>query len=588
MSNGDESNGDEDKRDVLYMISDSEGCMNDKNNQSTAMCDPKFFEHITNLMTNNNKMKFAFLGDYFDQGQRVYETIMGMMDLYNKFGKERVFIILGNRDVNKLRFMYELTHNVIPLTDPQDRWKDAWQKYYDGLPSFKDDSFGKVDHINHILETSMGAKKNIGITSFTPPEKRTTDVNDTALSYFNAAFNIGDSNENIKTDDKSPPPLDILEFYKMSMICHYDEGHNTFLSHAGGWYRDAFFNQKYIDYLLNDDTKEKNTEENNIVKTIDVDPKDYLSLMEKYRRALFDNTEMNDEHKAKKIKDSVDAYNKLLDDVVNELVILPNKPRVFSKKFVLLQALGLKPDSEDSKYRSVIQSCSQVVCSGTSPDNFNVTGEKHNNNIDDLFNLLIGSGVKYVSYGHKPICHYVPLIYQRQDSQNRKITFISNDTSNGNRYKEKLGEHIVTASSIEKKEDKFISKVEIIVTVVDPESTIKMNSILSTNKGLLGPFDENNSPPQYKTEKNETKLVYKDVIVTMNGKSNYNPLKLSDHSQSENATQTAADATQAAANTTNQGGKRRTVRKNKRRNITKRKNNKRKSNKRLRKTKYRR
>ena len=577
------SNGDEDKRDVLYMISDSEGCMNDENNQSTAMCDPKFFEHITNLMTKNDKMKFAFLGDYFDKGERVYETIMGMMDLYNKFGKERVFIILGNRDVNKLRFMYELKHNVIPLTDTH-RWKD-WKGYYDGL-SFTGDSFGKVDHINHILETSMGAKKNIGITSFTHPKKRTTDVNDTALSYFNAAFNIGDSNKIIKTDDKSPPPpppLDILEFYKMSMICHYDEGHNTFLSHAGGWYRDAFFNQKYIDYLLNGDT-----EKSNIVKPIDVDPTDYLSLMEKYRRALFDNTKMKDEHKAKNIKESVYAYNRLLDEVVNELVILPDKPRVFSKKFVLLQALGLKPDSEDSKYRSVIQSCSQVVCSGTSPDNFKVTDEKPDNNINDLFDLLIDSGVKYVSYGHKPICHYVPLIYQRQDSKTRKITFISNDTSNGNRYKEKLGEHIVTASSIEKKEDKFISKVEIIVTVVDPDSTNKMNSILSTNKGLLGPFDENNSPPQYKTENNETKLVYKDVIVTMNGKGKHNPLKLSDHSRSENTSKDAADATQAAADATKQGGKRRTVRKNKRRNITKRKNNKRKSNKRLRKTKYRR
>lgn len=104
---------------TLYMFSDMEGCQvldrsGNPNSNSIAMCDPLFYSKLDEMMTKNSNMHVAFLGDYFDQGLQVIPSLQGMSMLYDKYGEGRVFIILGNRDINKLRFMYELTHTIAP------------------------------------------------------------------------------------------------------------------------------------------------------------------------------------------------------------------------------------------------------------------------------------------------------------------------------------------------------------------------------------------------------------------------------------------------------------------------------------------
>ena len=90
-------------------ISDLEGCQlqsNEKVKQHTHFCSDEFFDALEKAMVNNNDMQIVFLGDYFDMGNLVEQSIAFIVDLKKKYS-DRVHIILGNRDVNKLRFLYE-------------------------------------------------------------------------------------------------------------------------------------------------------------------------------------------------------------------------------------------------------------------------------------------------------------------------------------------------------------------------------------------------------------------------------------------------------------------------------------------------
>ena len=182
----------------LLMFSDIEGCQawnlaganKGTFEQSGFLCNPEFYTEMRRRLDSDPNLNIAFLGDYFDQGMGVYESIRGMDGLltdFNKGGKDRVFVILGNRDVNKLRFCYELANKdtVIGIPSDQKRW-GAWGKFYDQLVNKSGDD---VALVNHILFESMGAKidmnshgtnsepdaKLIGLHSFIPPGKDITD-----------------------------------------------------------------------------------------------------------------------------------------------------------------------------------------------------------------------------------------------------------------------------------------------------------------------------------------------------------------------------------------------------------------------------
>ena len=75
------------------------------------------------MLEINPQYKVTFLGDYFDQGPHMIKSIIGITTLHKKF-KDRVFIILGNRDITKLRIPYELTHSI----SQSDKVWNTWQK----------------------------------------------------------------------------------------------------------------------------------------------------------------------------------------------------------------------------------------------------------------------------------------------------------------------------------------------------------------------------------------------------------------------------------------------------------------------------
>jgi len=491
---------------TLYMFSDMEGCQisnSDKEENSIAMCHPKFYSKLDEMMENNKNMHVAFLGDYFDQGLQVIPSLKGMSDLYDKYrekgtknenGANRVFIILGNRDINKLRFMYELTHEVkseplyigkIPTVEPEqfvdfkNGWNSAWNPYYHGLhykrvtapgkldktkmPTFTPDK-NEVDLVKLILQTSMGASnrlpndasKFVGLHSFIPPDYQKDKSDEDALAYLKASFGMktglaqrgGFNREKALqysqdveaqkqlSDEIQDFKFNILAFYKKCKIAHvFDLGNseNVLLAHGGGFNKGCFFNKAYVESFGQGNGG-------------NVTPENYLQRMEDFRRKL-----SQPEHgmMAKTVQESVDVYNQLLLDVVTELTTKTKDNEKYTWKFVLLQALGLKPDVDSNKqdkiYNSLVQSCSQNGCTGQSSYVKQANGEAPDE--VSLYAYLKASGITHVSYGHKPVCFPIPLMYSRENMQG--IMFISNDTSNGNRRTSDLGSTIVVGTKID-------------------------------------------------------------------------------------------------------------------------------------------
>jgi hypothetical protein len=136
----------------LLLISDLEGCnplSASKAPQSQVLCGEEFFTAVREFLTSNPENKVAFLGDYFDQGPLVVDSVNRVITLQEAFS-ERVTILMGNRDLNKLRFIYEL--NTTPQSSEAAKWP-LWNDFYTALPTTAD----LKERVKLILNKSMGA-----------------------------------------------------------------------------------------------------------------------------------------------------------------------------------------------------------------------------------------------------------------------------------------------------------------------------------------------------------------------------------------------------------------------------------------------
>jgi len=483
---------------TILMFSDIEGCQADpKNPQSIALCSPLFYNKIAEMLRVNKKLEVAFLGDYFDQGMHVHSSITGMeMLLDDKDFVGRVHVILGNRDVNKLRFMYELVNSVdvLPSEPTGSRWK-AWAKYYDELN-------GKtgVDLVKHILITSMGANKKegekmTGLYSFMPFDNIASADDATALIYLKSALRIPLDDGETAPEDR----LDLIRFFGKCKLAHVFND-KVLMAHGGGFDPDAFFDQPYVDsfnpedgFVLDGNYSFKLEEFRKKLSGKDQKGGAYTDR-EKAERYGNDQTKRN-KYGRKPVQYSVDVYNTLLKEVIDEL-----SKGNFTWKFVLLQALGLKPDEpEDARYKSLIQSCSQDGCKG---QNIPLDNDKDGKKLEKI---LKASGITHVSYGHKPVCFPIPLIYRRPTISG--VTFISNDTSNAKRTIIEIGENTVVGTSVTFKSNDIVTQVRVI-TLDGTTSPAE-----EKYKAIFGPYSNKKKPPVYvETPGKETTLEYDDGV----------------------------------------------------------------------------
>lgn len=230
-------------RNIKYIfVSDIEGCETHgrftKVPQNTTMCDTPFYEALEEKLKDNNDVTHVcFLGDYFDHGPGVLNSIVQIAKLKLRY-KDKVHIILGNRDVNKFRIYFEKSFNFMGT---------AKGKQYGPFKSNKETTGAIGENTTNMrqwMANTMGinndANRNGLICGF-------NNEND-ALNAFKQAFspdnfsvdkNINDLND--LTLDNSNSKNNINAFsvavnviYKQGNLVEYIKEDNLLLSHAGG------------------------------------------------------------------------------------------------------------------------------------------------------------------------------------------------------------------------------------------------------------------------------------------------------------------------------------------------------------------
>ena len=383
----------------LILISDMEGCF--ATNQSRILCSNEFFDSLDTFLFNGNSV--AFLGDYFDKGDLVENTINRIIELYEKysitlrnkdFGK--VYIILGNRDLNKLRIPYEVQDDIIKQSSNKNQ---LWSDWIDFYKEFYENTSDKKKLLEIILQKSMGAS---GSYDWIAPLLDIKESNHSKISFKN----------NLK------------KLFLYGKIVIYEKEFKILLSHSGGIDTFPYINNltDYYQNILNElnlKIKEDLKNNNNNYK--------YFEYIEFCRNKLSEVPIKNYlNNNTSSFVNSISVVNTILDNLkqATKNFTLFNKKSLIAEYF-LIQAMGLKPNA-GNPFLSFIDSRDHNGCSGPK-----IYQEPKLIQYKKSLNFLKNNGINFVASGHVPHCAPVPLIYRRTDCDN--VAFILNDTSNGYR-----------------------------------------------------------------------------------------------------------------------------------------------------------
>jgi hypothetical protein len=421
------------KKNFLF-VSDLEGCelygrFNNKK-QNTSMCKTAFFETLEDsYLKDKENNHICFLGDYFDQGPYVFESIIGIAYLKNKY-ESQVHIILGNRDINKFRLFYEsklgefdqalITQvNETGMFSPLEiQYKPDDLKIMNQLsnPTFTMYWMHKTMGINNYDIKKCNKELNHGLKEYEVcrhglklhPDKSDIDCNKLLKDAFTPSnfsnevnFNQADSLDTlVKKDDNFKIAIKII-YTKGNIVELIDN--NLLLSHAGGYSKNitAFGNDEQIKAILKNDTISKGN---------------YYTIMNDYRNILTstDPKEDNDNN----ISGVINTHRTFYNDFINLFSKQNDAESEDCKhRHLLLQAMGLKPNAKAEKnngFASFIESCDHIPIKNTFKDND--------------FWVNNANWPKYNAHGHINFGLDTPIIYRRKD----KIIFAC-DTSVGMR-----------------------------------------------------------------------------------------------------------------------------------------------------------
>ncbi len=390
----------------LLCIADLEGCLENQfgTKQNITMCDQNTFNAINNYL-NIEGNHVAFLGDYFDQGPHMVSSINGIADLKILY-TNKVHIILGNRDLNKMRIKIE--KDMIEET-----YTNVWTMWKKGL-SDATVPIGALERTEYLLASTYGAPKLLEHLS-----KELEIPREDALDLFGKIF----SEEVLPAAPVSTPELSNDKYivptdFIRSCRTLFNEGKimekvtvgekNVLLSHGGSFNSHIFDNANLPNPVISDEFTGA----------------DYFGKMEVCRNTLeradvdvvanpdvdvVANPDAN-------IDTVINAYNTFYNGVLaivkgSDIENIRTNPN-----YHMLQAMGLK----GKNFVSPIESC--IFNGGCNSDH------QIKDIPDKLKNYLTTNKIDIISHGHIPFCGTVPLIYK-----NNGIIFVSNDVSNGNR-----------------------------------------------------------------------------------------------------------------------------------------------------------
>jgi hypothetical protein len=449
----------------LLFISDLEGCVPNwtpnANNptppyipQNVSLCAEETYADDGPLckFLSNKKNKIAFLGDYFDKGPGAETSIIGIAKLKTDFSGQ-VHIILGNRDINKLRLFYELKDKNC-FKDITNGWQ-TWSRFFTEAKHFTEaEKVEKEDETHNlvdiILRLSMGAD---GLNPYWCEDKRDCQTNQKnyiskLVSVFTDPNDLSDFAKAVKT------------IFNEGKIVIYDSDFNVLMSHAGGFDKIVF--EGYAKRIKQIKTALENNKNSYYFDKMEIARKGLegeistltsrLGLLEgdtsteptisqpnpqsnEDTGTLVNDYDINNENGSFKLS------NQILESVVKSIfgdkVTPPSDDKVTppSDDFFILQASGLKPtaDGGDNSqiFASFIQSCGSGC--GQPPASKYLT---------ELFKPKItynNKKINFIAHGHVPHCLPFPLIVENNDT-----IFIHNDTSNGQKQTKNVGEAITT------------------------------------------------------------------------------------------------------------------------------------------------
>lgn len=469
----------------LLCVSDLEGCMVQSLSnipQHAHLCSDEFFQALANALTNNGELHIVFLGDYFDLGPHIAKSITRIMELKNKY-TDRIHIILGNRDVNKMRIALEINLSTVDFNNP------VWL----GIDMIRDEINRKniqtpipLTRTEVLLKLSYGAGdllKNLS-TELSITEEECLDL-------FVKIF----SNENIQQHPQNEFISAVRDLFKSGKLIEIiNVGGTKFLASHSGTSHVRVFDKTALDIIIQEPDLQ-NTEESDTVSAELSDQ--YFGKIEEYRKKLIIDTSSKPQG-VLDLNGCIDVYNQLLSDVVTKALELNIEPSYntdgdFRKKYLLLQALGLKMNTTEqgnpnNTFMSPIESCG--VSGGCL---------KFNPPPQDFVDLMVQSEIKGCIHGHIPFCGTVPLIFKTPHGTG--IVEIDCDTSNGNRPKGTGSDEV----TLDKVPLAIVYETSAGITSVDASGNFSNENTLGLQnngtdgqhfKGMIGnfKFDDENFP----------------------------------------------------------------------------------------------
>ena len=454
----------------LLLFSDIEGCIKTSNagkEQHQLFCDSDTFYSIYKYLQTLGGNHVGFCGDFFDQGPKMGESIIGMAWLKQLF-PGKVHIILGNRDVNKMRIMAEL--NMIREAKKKDitsidgtkiysRWQEEW---INRLPPNYDTLTGD-ERFQFLLEKTFGAPKLLSnlMTEFTELVDETQVLDKTqAIALFQTIFtgNVVSRlpEDGLTTEEGLPriPTKDIANFviackiilYSGKLIYRLQVGKkHVLLSHAGSP-NPVMYSHDYMNMMGSAYTSKATIDIGSVANIAN-----YYETLEAYRRPLVCKQEYgnvittNDDNTRYDLTNLVDVEQvitniNLLKQQAYEDMFKPDLKDKVSAAWLLVQAMGIGTHPvKEFQLASPIQSCILIANCNVKIPYLNKRLLKHFKQSSNTVDVTV--------HGHVPFCGVVPIIgligapreddtgAQLEDENVEKLIFVALDTSNGNNPK---------------------------------------------------------------------------------------------------------------------------------------------------------